>query len=146
MTMLEPQSGNIPIRRPALVSQPFWAGCADHKLLYQRCNRCGAAIFNPAPVCRTCTSADLSWHESAGVGTVYSWTIAWRPQSPAFTTPYAPIIVDLDEGYQMLSNLVGCDTEDVRVGMRVQVTFHAFDKGTLPYFRPVADEGSAEST
>ncbi len=67
---------------------------------------------------------------------MYSWTIAYRPQTEAFTTPYAPVIVDLDEGFQMLSNLIDCDTNDLAVGMRVQVEFHEVGPMTLPYFRP----------
>jgi uncharacterized OB-fold protein len=93
-------------------------------------------VFNPAHVCRWCLSADLAWEESAGLGAVYSWTICRRPMTPAFTTPYAPVIVDLDEGYQMLSNLVGCSTDDVRVGLRVAVDFHLVRDHSLPYFRP----------
>jgi uncharacterized OB-fold protein len=57
--------------------------------------------------------------------------------TPDFTTPYAPVIVDLDEGYQMLSNLVGCTVGDVRVGLRVKVRFHRIGERTLPYFEPL---------
>ena len=67
---------------------------------------------------------------------MYSWTIAYRPQTEAFTIPYAPVIVDLDEGFQMLSNLVDCDTNDLAVGMRVRVEFREIGPLTLPYFRP----------
>ena len=135
--MLQAQEEGIPLPEPTVTSQPFWDGCARGELLFQRCVRCGKALFNPTPVCRYCTSADLRWERGEGRGTIYSWTIAWRPQHPSFKVPYAAVIVDLDEGYQMLSNLVECDAEDVHVGMRVVVTFHAVGKGIhLPYFRP----------
>jgi hypothetical protein len=68
---------------------------------------------------------------------VYSWTIAYRPQTEAFTVPYAPVIVNLNEGFQMLSNIIDCDTNDLAVGMRVQVEFREVGQMTLPYFRPV---------
>ena len=46
-------------------------------------------------------------------------------------------IIDLDEGYQMLSNIIECDPAAVQVGMRVEVAFRiASDEITLPYFRP----------
>jgi uncharacterized OB-fold protein len=68
---------------------------------------------------------------------VYSWTVAWRPQSRAFRTPYVAAIVDLDEGYQMLTNVIGCQPDDVHAGMRVAVEFHPIGGGiSLPYFRP----------
>jgi uncharacterized OB-fold protein len=136
MTLLEPQAEGIPLPHPTPVSQPFWDACKERRLRYQRCDGCNTAIFNPAPVCRTCGGRALTWHDSAGAGTLYSYTIAWRPQSPKFSTPYAPIIVDVDEGFQMLSNLVGCSIDDIRIGMRLQVAFHAVGDATLPYFRP----------
>ena len=61
----------------------------------------------------------------------------WRPQTPEFKVPYVPIIVDLEEGWQMLSCLIDCDYVDVHVGQRVEVTFSPLDERvTLPYFRP----------
>jgi uncharacterized OB-fold protein len=56
--------------------------------------------------------------------------------TPDFTTPYAPILVDLDEGYQMLSDLVGCEVTDVRIGIRVKALFHRIGARSLPYFEP----------
>jgi uncharacterized OB-fold protein len=71
------------------------------------------------------------------MGTVYSWSIVWRPQTPSFEAPYAVAIVDLDEGYQMIANIIGCDHESVHSGMRVSVAFHPIsDTVTLAYFSP----------
>jgi uncharacterized OB-fold protein len=140
LTILEPQLGDIPIPRPTPLSEPFWQGCAEHRLLFQRCTACGAPIFNPSPICRVCTSLELRWEQSRGEGNIYSWTVAWRPQHPSFVVPYAPIIVDLQEGYQMLSILVGCEIKELRVGLPVAVAFYDVgiqgDGGsrTLPYF------------
>ena len=75
---------------------------------------------------------------SAGLGAVYSWTIVWRPQTPAFEVPYAPAIVRLEEGYDVLTALVGIDHADITDGLRVAVEFHAISAEiTLPFFRPV---------
>jgi uncharacterized OB-fold protein len=57
--------------------------------------------------------------------------------SPAFSVPYVAVIVSLDEGYRILSNLVGCEVDDAREGMRVEVMFQPYAGGiTLPLFRP----------
>lgn len=135
-TWLEPQRAGIPILQPSAVSAPFWAGCDAGELRYQRCTACGTAIFNPAHVCRACTAPALEWQVSAGRGAVYSYTICYRPLSPQFTDVYAPVIVDLEEGYQMLSNVVGCEADAVHVGMPVRVSFHDVGDRTLPYFQP----------
>jgi uncharacterized protein len=83
----------------------------------------------------------MTWEESSGRGAVYSWSLVWRPETTSFPKPYAPIIVDLDEGFQMLSNLVDCKSAEVRVGLRVRVKFVSIGNFSLPYFRP--DSGSA---
>ncbi|HVU72856.1 MAG TPA: OB-fold domain-containing protein [Mycobacteriales bacterium] len=136
MTLLEPQTSGIPLPRPSSLTRPFWDGCKEGRLLFQRCTTCAAAIFDPALACRTCRGRDLVWEQSAGRGEIYSWTVAHRPLSPAFTAVYAPVIVTLDEGYRMISNIVGCDDSLLAVGLRVEVLFHRIDDTVLPYFRP----------
>lgn len=134
---LVPQPDTIPHPWPSAISEPYWDAARRDELWFQRCARCGHANFDPALVCRRCGSRALEWERSAGLGTVYSWTAVWRPQQPSFVVPYAPAIVELDEGYQMLANLVGCDVSEVAVGMRVRVEFHPVSEGyRLPYFRP----------
>lgn len=138
--VLLPQAEGIPLPNPTPVSQPFWDGCARGELLYQRCGACGRAVFNPAPACRWCSSRELTWQRSAGLGSLYSWSVVWRPQAPAFRVPYAAALVDVDEGYQILSNVIGCTPGDLRLGLRLQVEFHPVGGGIhLPYFRPAAE-------
>ena len=137
MTQLVPQSSGIPHPHPTALSQPFWNGLSRGELLFQRCDVCAGATHTPALVCAHCGARQLQWAPSTGRGSVYSWTIVWRPQTPAFTVPYVPIIVDLEEGWQMLSNLVGCAHDAVHVGQAVEVEFHPLTADiTLPYFRP----------
>jgi uncharacterized OB-fold protein len=137
MTMLGPQSGAIPRPHPSPLSRPFWDGLARGELLFQRCAACGGSTHTPAMVCAHCGAQELSWERSSGRGTVYSWTIVWRPQTPEFSVPYVPVIVELEEGWQMLSNLIGCAHDAVHVGQAVVVDLHALSDGTtLPYFRP----------
>ncbi|PTR22830.1 hypothetical protein C8K36_11012 [Rhodococcus sp. OK519] len=139
VTVLGPQRAGIPLPTPTVLSRPFWEGCAEGELRYQRCTACGRAEFDPNMLCRGCGSDDLEWQVSAGRGTVYSYTEVTRPQTPAFTSPYVVVIVELDEGYHMVSNIVGCTTADVRIGMPVAVEFHEIDGGVvLPYFAPTA--------
>jgi len=138
VTLLVPQSAGIPLPEPSTVSTPFWDGCRCHELRYQRCRRCSTALFDPASMCRTCGSSDLRWERSNGRGTVYSWSIVWRPQVPTFSVPYAVAIVRLDEGYHMVTNIIGCSADEVRTGMSVAVEFHDVGEGVhLPYFRPL---------
>jgi uncharacterized OB-fold protein len=131
---LQPQTGPLPHANSPL-SVPFWQGCQSAELRYQRCDECGLANFPPTEHCRQCLSAELRWTNSGGVGEIYSWTVVYRPVTPEFEPPYAPAIITLDEGYQMLSNVVGVAPGDLAIGMRVQVHFHVVGPDlTLPYF------------
>ncbi|WP_297792944.1 OB-fold domain-containing protein [Mycobacterium sp.] len=138
---LRPQNGPVP-HASSHVSGPFWEGCRSRQLRYQRCEACGLANFPPAEHCRQCLSDDITWRQGSGRGEIYSWTVVYRPVTAEFEPPYAPAIITLDEGYQMLTNVVGVPPEDVDVGRRVRVQFH--DVGpdvTLPYF--TADEADS---
>jgi uncharacterized protein len=131
---LRAQRGPLPHASTAL-SRPFWQGCRSDELRYQRCAACGVANFPPTEHCRQCLSGDLRWTRSDGVGEIYSWTVVHRPVTAEFEPPYAPAIVTLDEGYQMLTNVVGVAPEELAIGMRVRVQFHAVGAElTLPYF------------
>jgi uncharacterized protein len=134
--LLTAQSAELPRAVPTAVSAPFWAACARHELIYQRCADCAAIGFPPAEHCRTCLSPRLRWENSAGTARLYSWTVVWRPVTPAFVTPYAPAIVTVDEGYQMMTNLIGAEPDRLVVDMPLRVSFHQAGELHLPYFEP----------
>jgi uncharacterized OB-fold protein len=132
--LLRPQTGPVP-HASSPVSTPFWQGCQAGELRYQRCGACGLSNFPPTEHCRQCLSDELRWERSGGAGEIYSWTVVHRPVTAEFAPPYAPAIVTLDEGYQMLTNIVGVAPDDLAIGMRVRVQFHAVSPDvTLPYF------------
>lgn len=133
-------TARIPLPQPTALSRPFWDGTRDGVLRFQRCGACGAAVFIPQPVCPGCFGATLEWTASSGRGTVYSFSVVHRPPSPGFEVPYVVVIAELEEGWHMLSNLIGCPPGDVRTGMPIEVAFEAkSDEITLPCFRPAAD-------
>ena len=137
MTVLQPQTGKVPVPHPGTLTQPYWDGCARRRAAVPALRRLRARDAHPRVPVRHCTSQNLTWEASAGTGEVYSWTTVWRPQMPSFEVPYVAIIVDMDEGWQILSNLIGCEHDAVEIGMRVAVEFHEMEGGfTLPYFRP----------
>ena len=137
--MLQPQRPGIPVGVPSPVSQPYWDACKRGELVYQRCPDCGLVLERPSTVCGGCFGRSLEWVRSSGTGTLYSWTVVWRPQHPAFTVPYAPAIISMDEGWWHIAAVIGCEPEDLEPGMRLAVEFHpASDDIVLPYYRPLA--------
>jgi uncharacterized OB-fold protein len=137
VTALLPQPGTVLRATPSALTAVFWDACADKTLLFQRCQSCGAPQFDPADRCRACLGDELRWEASNGRGVVTTWTVVWRPVVPSYVVPYAPVVVRLEEGFHIVSNVVGCDHADVRTGLRVAVAFHADEAGVvLPYFEP----------
>ena len=134
----------IPLPRPTELSRPHWDGCREGVLRVQRCRECQTYVFIPEPFCTECQSEELEWVESSGRGTLYSMTTVYRPQRPEFEVPYTVAIVELEEGWHMLTNLVDCPPEEMRVGLPVEVTFRRMsEEVTLPLFRPRADSRPA---
>ena len=67
----------------------------------------------PRPMCPECHSVDVEIVELSGDGTVYSYAILHHPQHPAFSYPVVAVLVDLDEGVRIVSNLIGVAPRDV---------------------------------
>jgi uncharacterized protein len=129
-----------PLPRPTRLSEPFWTACKEHRLLAQRCEKCGSHVFIPRTFCPECLGRDLAWVPTGGTGVVVTYTAVWRAQTPAFETPYVVAVVRLDEGHEMLTNLVDVAPADVRIGMRVRVRFlDVSAEITLPCFAPLPD-------
>jgi len=125
-----------PLPRPTALSQPFWDACREGRLMVQRCRDCGHHEFIPQPCCGACLSGTLDWVESSGRGVVYSHTTVYRPQQPSFRVPYTIVVVELEEGWHMVSNLLGVAPADIRVGLPVEVFFEKRSQEiTLPFFR-----------
>ncbi len=88
-------------------------------------------------MCGRCQSLDVEAVELSGTGTVYSYAILHHPQHPAFDYPVVGVLVDLDEGVRLMSNLTEIAPDDIGIGMRVEVHFVPTARGaTIPVFRP----------
>jgi uncharacterized protein len=130
-----------PARRPRPTitqdNEHFFAGARDGRLLIQRCGGCGALQHPPTPVCPACGSFDRGVVEASGRGRVHSFVVNHHPQVPGFTYPLVVAVVDLEEGVRLITNVVGVDPADVRIGMAVEVELVPVDDElTLPMFRP----------
>jgi hypothetical protein len=133
-----------PIPQPTELSAPYWDAARRGELLYLRCANCGTVFFPPLEACINCQSREVQWQRSAGRGTVYTYTVLHGAPSAGFPVPSVLAIVDVDEGYPMLSSVVGCPPDDVRIGMRVDVCFEELtDQINLPVFRPADREDNA---
>jgi uncharacterized protein len=125
--------------RPALTEDNAWwfEACREHRLLIQRCTRCGRLRHPPQPMCPSCQSLEWDAVEASGRGHVYSFVVNHYPQVPAFDYPLVVGLIELEEGTRLVSNVVGVEPAAVAVGMAVEVEFTDFDEElTLPQFHP----------
>lgn len=116
----------------------FWEACARHELYLQRCRGCGSLRFHPRAVCPACLSSDVDHVRASGRGKVYTFTVTHQNQAPGFREelPYVMAYVELEEGPRLLTNVVGCSVDEVKVGMDVAVEFQDVDAGlSIPRFR-----------
>jgi uncharacterized OB-fold protein len=119
-------------------TEPYWKATHDGRLLVQRCTSCGNHQLYPRWRCLRCRG-QVEWVEASGRGTVYSFTVIRQNFSRSFRhlIPYVVALVDLDEGPRLMSNLVGCEPDEARVGMRVRVKFEPVsDDASVPLFEP----------
>jgi len=88
-------------------------------------------------MCPHCRNLDWDVQRLAGTGSLYSYAVLHHPRSPLFEYPVLAALVDLDEGVRIVTNLVGVEPADIRIGMRLTVDFEPTgDGGTVPVFRP----------
>ena len=122
-------------------NKPFWDYCKQHELRNQKCLQCGELFYPPSTICPYCLHLESEWVKLSGKGLVYSFIIVRRPSHPAYAKdiPYTVAIIELEEGIRMISNVIGCEPEEVRVDMPVEVVFEDINEEiTLPKFKPVS--------
>ncbi len=128
-----------PLPEITVESRPFWEGCRRHQFLLQRCRRCDVLQHYPRGVCAHCWSDDLAWQPASGRGRVHTFTVTHRTQARGFKDelPYVIAYVELEEGVQVMTNLIGGDPARVAIGMPVEVTFEDVNEEvSIPRFRP----------
>ena len=114
-------------------TKPFWDAAANGTLLLKKCNACGEVHYYPRALCPFCFSDKTEWLAAAGHGTIYSYSVMRRTE-----VPYVIAYVTLEEGVTMMTNIVDCDANAVRIGQRVKLTFRPSDGGPpVPMFTPV---------
>lgn len=136
--VLEVEEWAKPLPQLDNVNAEYWKAACDGRLLIQECTRCGHRQWYPRALCTKC-AAEVRWLETAGRGTVHTYTVIRQQGIPAFKAelPYVITMVELDEGPLVFGAMVGVDPDAVSIGMPVEVYFVAADDDTgVPYWRP----------
>ena len=127
------QERKIPAPVVNAENKAFFDAAANGKLLLKYCNGCNEFHHYPRAICPYCFCERTEWREAKGGGTIYTWSVLRR----GVPVPYCIAYVTLDEGVSMLTNIVDCDLDAVRIGQRVKVVFKPTDSGPpVPMFAP----------
>ena len=140
MTAYFPTDMPVPAIEPD--TKGFWEGCKQHKLMIQRCKRCATFRHAPVPMCHNCYSIESEYVESEGIGEVYTFIVVQHSTHPATqnVVPYNAAMIQLLDcgGAKIATNILGVKNEDIRIGMRVKVTFEDITQEiSLPRFLPL---------
>jgi uncharacterized OB-fold protein len=130
-----------PLPRPLSteLTRPFWEAARRHELVMPRCKTCAHLFFYPRSECPHCFSTNLEWVQVSGRGRLHSYTIVQQPANPAFRddVPYVYAVVQLEEGPRIVSNVVQCDPDTLRVDMPLEAVFDdVTPEWTLVKFKP----------
>ncbi|BAK68179.1 hypothetical protein SLG_35040 [Sphingobium sp. SYK-6] len=118
----------LPVERS--FSRPFWDATRERRLLLQYDRVAQAFQFYPRPTSiYTGRASTLEWREVSGEGSIFSYTIARRARPPfRGNEPFWLALVTLDEGVNVMANVIQCAPGQMQIGMRV-----------LPHWAPLSD-------
>jgi uncharacterized protein len=123
------------VRDPAMNpgDEQYFEGAAAGKLMLKKCNTCGDVHHYPRALCPFCFSDKVEWVEAKGTGEIYTYSVTRR----GGPVPYCIAYVKLDEGVSMMTNIVDCDLDTIKVGQKVKVAFKKSEGGSsIPMFTP----------
>ena len=100
------------------------------ELAYQVCTDDNTPVFYPRAVAPKTGSINLEWRVSKGLGTVYSTTAVYAAKDQP---PHNVALIDVDEGFRLMSRVEEIDPMQVKIGMRVKVRIHPGDDKQPPY-------------
>jgi uncharacterized OB-fold protein len=110
----------------------YWRNLAEGRFLIRYCEECKESHWYPRAICPFCFSANTKWRVGSGRGRIYSYSIMRRAK-----TPYAIAFVTLEEGPTLMTNIVDCDLDSIRIGQKVELAIRKREDGLpLHMFKP----------
>ena len=132
MTLMA-QDRKVPAPAVNAEVKAYFDAAAEGRLLVKRCKACGEYHHYPRALCPHCFSADTEWLQAKGTGEIHTYSVLRR----GVPVPYCIAYVTLDEGVSMVTNIVDCDLDAVRIGQKVKVVSKPTDGGApVPMFAP----------
>ena len=127
---------NVPGPIITAITRPFWDATKRGELLLPFCDDCGQFFFYPRLHCPHCWSNRVGWKRGSGRGAVKSFSRIHRAGHFAWqsVTPYTLLLVRLEEGPTMLSQLASTPGVALAIGDPLRLRCVTVGKFTLPFF------------
>lgn len=95
----------------------------------------GRPVFYPRVAAPAGCRGPLRWAVSSGLGTVHATTVI----APKGEAAYNVVLIDMDEGFRLMSRVESLPPDQVRIGLRVKLRVQAAqgDEDPCPVFDPV---------
>lgn len=134
----------LPSLQPA--NRPYWTAGAHGSLLVERCGTCRRWQHPPTGTCGSCGEL-ASAEPVSGSGTIFTFTVNHQQYHPDVPPPYVIAVVELaeQEDLRLVTNLVDCDPDEVRIGAEVRVGFEQHGDVFVPVF-VLADDRAGSSS
>ena len=125
ITTMDNRNQYLPLPPRLDVAGEFYSFLKKRELRFQRCSDCGRWRHVPRDTCAQCGSWKWEWAKSSGRGRIFSWTTVEHPAIPSFAAfaPYSPVVIEMEEGVRLVSWMVDCPAESLRLDLPVEVTF-----------------------
>ena len=112
-------------------NKAFYDATREGRFMLGRCKTCKELHYYPRAICPFC-SGPTELAAAKGSGKIYSYSVMRR-----VAEPYAIAYVTLDEGVTVLTNLVDCNLDTLRIGAPVRLVFKPAEGGEMiPMFTP----------
>jgi uncharacterized OB-fold protein len=136
MTGMQPQPFRLLPQLDEL-NRPYWTGGERGELVMQACPQ-GCILHPPVAYCTCCGSKEIAPRVLSGRGTVHSFTVNHHPWNPTMPERYviALVVIEEQDDVRIMTNIIGCEPDEVHIGMPVQVTFENHEDVWLPLFEP----------
>ena len=118
----------------------------DKKLMGVKCRSCGKLSAVPRPMCSSCHSKDMEWHQFSGKATLSTFTcisivpVAMGRRGYGRDNPYCTGVVHLEEGPRVSARIVDVDgnnPQDIKTGIDLVLDLEDLDpENPSPAFRP----------
>lgn len=106
----------------------FWREIPQrYNIIGNKCGSCERVFFPPREACPHCRRKSFGKMEDIklrGKGEIVTYTIIHvGPEAFEKQVPYPVAIIKLEEGPQITAQIVDCNIDEVKIGMKVENTF-----------------------